>query len=598
MQLSDRIELALALTATASTLGYDIETTGLDADCLICGYAFSDGTTSVYVPVRHLTGNIERAPEAFEKALAIAFTERTRRGLLTVGFNLGFDLFHSYRHGVWPGAPLEDALINEVLIYEYHRAYKLSDCLERRGLSGKEEEAVYNRLAEEFGGPRTRNSMKNFWRLPGDSRLCWDYAVSDVVGALQLRAVQQEEIARPDDQGHTLERVHRLECELIPYLARMRVKGIKVDQAYAERAIALLDRQIDEALQAFPQGFNPARIVELHEWMTEHEAASPNRTKKLKPSYTAKLLESTEPGQKVLWLRQLLKTKSTFLAPMLGHERIHPELKQLSDGEYGVKFGRFSCVGPNLQAFPKRNKSIGLIVRPVIVPDHGMTLYEADYSQQEPRLYAHFAQCKRLLHGYNSKPVIDVHSLAADLMGIERQLAKTLGLSIFNGMTPKTLSGRLGVNEVEAKHLYYKFFEAFPEIALFKNDAASVAAKRGYVRTILGRRQHFPPELSTHVAVSRVIQGSAGDHMKIRLLDACKWVEACGAGEIDILMTIHDAVIWQSACGAGLIELREILENNGPPLNLSTPMPVEISAGRNWAEASWPDLHGLEKKAA
>ena len=577
-------------------LAFDIETTGLDADCLICGYAFSNGERAVYVPVRHATGNIERAPEAFEKALTIAFTERTRRGLLTVGFNLGFDLFHCGRYGVWPGAPLEDALINEVLIYEYHRAYTLADCLERRGLPGKDDVVLLDRLAEEFGGPRTRNAMKNFWRLPGDSRICWDYACSDVLGTYRLWSVQQEEITRPDDQGHTLERVHRLECELIPYLARMRVKGIKVDQAYAERAISLLDSQIDEALQAFPQGFNPARLTELHEWMTDHDAASPNVTKKLKPSYTAKFLESTEPGQKVLWLRQLLKTKSTFLAPMLGKERIHPELKQMSDGEYGVKFGRFSCVGPNLQAFPKRNKSIGLIVRPVIVPDHGMTLYEADYSQQEPRLYAHFAQCKRLLDGYNSKPVIDVHSLAAQLMGIERQFAKTLGLSIFNGMTPKTLSGRLGVGELEAKHLYYKFFEAFPEIALFKNDAASVAAKRGYVRTILGRRQHFPPELSTHVAVSRVIQGSAGDHMKVRLLEACQWVEACGAGEIDILMTIHDAVIWQAACGVGLTELRDILENNGPPLFLSTPMPIEISAGRNWAEASWPEL--ILKEAA
>ena len=210
--------------------------------------------------------------------------------------------------------------------------------------------------------------------------------------------------------------------------------------------------------------------------------------------------------------------------------------------------------------------------------------------QQEPRLYAHFAQCRRLLEGYNSKPVIDVHSLAADLMGIDRNFAKTLGLSIFNGMTPKTLAGRLGVSEPEAKRLYNQFFQAFPEIAAFKNDAASVASKRGYVRTILGRRQHFPAQLTTHVAVSRVIQGSAGDHMKIRLLEACQWVEACGAGEIDILMTIHDAVIWQAACGAGISELREILENPGPPLNLSDADAGRDQAGRNWAEASWPEL--------
>src|SRR4051812_3992763 len=589
------VELALALVATAPVLAFDIETTGLDNEARVCGYAVSDGTKAVYVPVRHLTGNIPCPPERFERRLNLAFHERARRGRLTVGFNIGFDLFHAGRYGVWPGAPLEDAQINEVLIYEYHRAYDLASCLERRGLPGKDDVVLIHALSEEFGGSRTRSSqMKNFWRLPGDSRLVWDYATGDVLGTYRLWAVQQEEITRPDPQGHTLERVQRMECELIPYLARMRVKGIRVDQAHAERAVASLDTQIEQALQGFPQGFNPGRIDELHSWMSDRDAASPYLTKKLKPSYTSKTLEGSEPGRQVLLLRQLMKTKSTFLAPMLGKDRIYPELKQLSDGEYGVKFGRFSCVGPNLQAFPKRNKRLAQIVRPVIIPDEGMVLYEADFSQQEPRLYAHFAQCARLLEGYNSTPVIDVHSLAAELMGIDRQFAKTLGLSIFNGMTPKTLAGRLGVDEIEARSLYNDFFRAFPEIAHFKNDAASVAAKRGYVRTIMGRRQHFPPNLSTHVAVSRVIQGSAGDHMKIRLLDACKWVEACGAGLIDILMTIHDAVIWQAEGGMGLVELREILENPGPPLNLSTPMPIEMSWGRNWAEASWPDFHLLE----
>ena len=596
MQLSERCEMALALVATSPRLAFDTETTGLEMDASVVGYAVSDDRRAVYVPVRHASGNIDD-PLRFERALALAFRERQRQGFLTIGFNLGFDLFHSGRHGVWPGPPLEDAQINEVLIYEYHRAYDLQSCLERRALPGKDDELLLQELARRFGGARTRRvQMRNFWRLPGDGRLAWDYACSDVRGTYALWALQQDEITTPDPYGYTLEQVHRLECNLIPHLARMRVKGIKIDKAYAEEAVATLDKRIDQALQNFPQGFNPSRIVELHHWMTQEGAASTYVTGTGKPSYTSKTLEATEAGRKVTELRQLLKTRSTFLQPMLGVDRIHPELKQMSDGEYGVKFGRFSCVGPNLQAFPKRNKNIGQIVRPVIVPDHGMDLYEADFSQQEPRLYAHFARCERLLKGYNSTPVIDVHSLAAQLMGIDRNFAKTLGLSIFNGMTPRTLAGRLGVEEPEAKRLYNEFFQAFPEIADFKRDAASVAAKRGYVRTILGRRQHFPANLSLHVAVSRVIQGSAGDHMKVRLLEACQWVEACGAGEIDILMSIHDAVIWQAACGAGVTELREILENAGPPLNLSTPMPVEISAGRNWAEASWPEL--LQQKAA
>jgi hypothetical protein len=115
MQLTERCELALALVATSPRLSYDIETTGLDDDAVVVGYAFSDGPRAVYVPVRHASGNID-CPERFEKALALAFRTRARLGLLTIGFNLAFDLYHSARFGVWPAAPLEDAQINEVLI--------------------------------------------------------------------------------------------------------------------------------------------------------------------------------------------------------------------------------------------------------------------------------------------------------------------------------------------------------------------------------------------------------------------------------------------------------------------------------------------------
>ena len=265
--------MALALVATAPRLAYDIETTGLELDARICGYAFASETRSVYVPVRHESRNIEK-PERFERRLDLAFRERSRRGLKTIGFNIGFDLFHSARHGVWPGAPLEDAQINEVLIYEYHRAYDLSSCLERRGLGGKDDEALIHTLAQQYGGAKTRRvQMKNFWRLPGDGRIAWDYATGDVIGTLALWQAQQDDLAKPDFQGHTLQAVHTLECELIPHLARMRAKGIRVDQGYAEQAVAMLDGQIDQSLQGFPQDFNVARGVAVHDWMTEQGAA-------------------------------------------------------------------------------------------------------------------------------------------------------------------------------------------------------------------------------------------------------------------------------------------------------------------------------------
>jgi hypothetical protein len=71
--LKMNIELALALVATAPVLAFDIETTGLDNEARVCGYAVSDGAQAVYVPVRHLAGNVACAPERFERRLNLAF---------------------------------------------------------------------------------------------------------------------------------------------------------------------------------------------------------------------------------------------------------------------------------------------------------------------------------------------------------------------------------------------------------------------------------------------------------------------------------------------------------------------------------------------
>src|SRR3954452_9570892 len=124
MQPTDLCEFAVALVATADVIAFDIETTGLDESADVVGYALADVDRTIYVPVRHASGNIDR-PAQFEKALALAFKSRERLGRKTVGFNIGFDLFHAGRRGIHIGAPIEDAQINEVLLFEYHRAYDL-----------------------------------------------------------------------------------------------------------------------------------------------------------------------------------------------------------------------------------------------------------------------------------------------------------------------------------------------------------------------------------------------------------------------------------------------------------------------------------------
>lgn len=76
----------------------------------------------------------------------------------------------------------------------------------------------------------------------------------------------------------------------------------------------------------------------------------------------------------------------------------------------------------------------------------------------------------------------------------------------------------------EAQEVLDNFDEQVPYVRLLANTASTAADKRGYVRTIMGRRLHFKQRddmsfESTHKALNRVIQGSAADQTKQALID-------------------------------------------------------------------------------
>ena len=176
-------------------------------------------------------------------------------------------------------------------------------------------------------------------------------------------------------------------------------------------------------------------------------------------------------------------------------------------------------------------------------------------------------------------------------MGIERDLAKTLGLSLFNGMGANTLAERLNISIPHARKLRFDFFAAYPDIWQFVQNAPQVALRRGYVTTVLGRRAYF--DANQHMAVSRVIQGGAADQMKTALLNGLRYCDA--TPNVEILMTIHDSVIFQCAPDADLHAFKRVLEDmrtftqmvGGKEIPMKLPFPVEIGVGTNWSEASY-----------
>lgn len=584
-------ELALMIVRESKIIAYDTETSGLTPGVdFICGYVITDHSHSIYVPVRHEAGGNIPNPEDFERALNDAFAERSRLGYKTVGHNLGFDLRFSGWQGVYPRAPLEDTMINESLIDNRTVGYGLDDCCLRHGVTAKKGAELYVAIAQRFGGIPDRKQMANFWRMPGDDPLVVDYATGDGVSTLGLWASQQDLLDREQVRVPW-----QLECDLLPYIARLHLRGMRIDPVYSATIVNDINAQIEKDKQVFAAGFNvrsPTEVEALYR-ANGYTDSMFDKTATGKASFTEKWLETNEIGEAILKVRHQEKARDSFVAPLIDTKningRVHPTLNQSKSDEFGVAGSRLSCSDPNMQAFPKRNIVVGQLVRKLVIADEGMLLEEGDAMQQEPRLFTHYSDDPELIKGYQD-PTFSIHQRASDMMfgGGEYDKAKRMAMGILSMMGVRALSNHLRVPFGEARDLRNNFlYKAFPRIGEFQKLAVATYEGRGYVKSILGRKMRIDSPKFAYQAVSRIIQNSGGDHNKTCLLRACQYEDA--HPEVQILLPIHDSVIWQRDPGHSVKELVAVMENvpHEPQFNLSIPIPFEVGSGDNWAEASY-----------
>jgi len=78
-------------------------------------------------------------------------------------------------------------------------------------------------------------------------------------------------------------------------------------------------------------------------------------------------------------------------------------------------------------------------VRGLFLPEEGQLWAANDFSSQEPRILIHYANllnlpgAEKVVDAYKNDPNTDFHQMVADMAGIGRKQAKTLGLSILYG---------------------------------------------------------------------------------------------------------------------------------------------------------------------
>lgn len=226
--------------------------------------------------------------------------------------------------------------------------------------------------------------------------------------------------------------------------------------------------------------------------------------------------------------------------------RIHASWNQIE-----ADTGRFSCSDPNLQNAPRPVKDRPN-VRMLFIPHSGYKFLVADYSQQEPKIFAQLS----------GDPILRAACSEADAyvaMGERvpshptRYKMKTGVLAAFYGAQAETLANRMGIPVAEAEVFQQDIQNTFPDAKRFSERLKNAARAHGLTRTLLGRIRYYPEvkegRISNHILnemINSPIQGSGADMIKMAIDRIDDVIEERGYDAWPCL-TIHDELVLEAA---------------------------------------------------
>ncbi len=432
-----------------------------------------------------------------------------------------------------------------------------------------------------------------------------DYAAEDADITLRLHKIFKPQLAA--QKNVTL--YETMERPLIPVLTMMEQNGIRVDvqelrgvsEEFAGR-MAQLEIEIHELAG---REFNIGSPKQLGEVLFD-DLELPGGKKGKTGAYQTgvgvleKLVDAGhELPAKVLQWRQLSKLKSTYADALIAQVnaktgRVHTSFQQAV-----TSTGRLSSSDPNLQNIPIRTEE-GRRIRHAFIADEGKILMAADYSQIELRLLAHVAKIDTLKEAFQNG--VDIHALtASQVFGVPvegmdpmvRRNAKAINFGIIYGQSQYGLAKQLGISNDEAKEYIQAYFEQYPGIRKFMDDAKEEAREYGYVTTFLGRKCFVPGindkngarrAYGERAAINAPIQGGAADIIKRAMIRLPGALLDAGLSA-KILLQVHDELVLEvtpEEQEKTAEVLRRVMES---AVDLDVPLVVDIGTGHNWEEA-------------
>ena len=567
----------------------------------IVGFAVAVEGWKGYFPFGHLGGG-NMIPEQVKKYMKdICALPCTK-----IFHNAQYDVGWLEASGIPVHGTIVDTMIAAALIDENRFSYSLN-ALSVDYLNEIKAETELREAAAAHG----IDPKAEMWKLPAEH--VGYYAEQDAELTLKLWQRFKQEIAT-----QSLTTVWEMEQQLLPILIKMRQRGVRVQVEKAEALQKEMKNQEQELLKAIKKESG----IEVDIWASRQIAKAfdklkldyPRTEKTKEPSFTQNWLinNKNKIAQLIVSAREINKFHGTFLSSIMKYQvngRIHGEINQLRGDNGGTVSGRLSMSNPNLQQVPARNKDFGPKIRSLFIPEEGYKWGSFDYSQQEPRMTVHYAASigegyegsNELVQAYQNSQA-DFHQTVADLVGIERTQAKTIGLGLMYGMGKQKLAISLGVSKDEANELIIKYNKKVPFVKKLSDRCKYAADEKSVIRTKKGRKCRFDmwetrdfglhvaekyedavakygkdniKRAFTYKALNRLIQGSSADQTKQSMLDCYE------DGHLPILQ-IHDELCFNVKDEKHAKQIQKKMQN---AIQFKVPSVVEYGLGESWGDA-------------
>ncbi|MEH0154895.1 DNA polymerase I [Limibacter armeniacum] len=570
---------------------FDTETSSLSAiESELVGMSFAYRPhEAYYVPI----------PEDQEAAKAIVSEfkevfENEKVG--KIAQNLKYDMMVMRNYGIEINGPLFDTMLAHYLLHPEQRHGM--DHLSTVYLN-------YEPVSiETLIGKKGKNQL-SMREVPVENAA--EYAAEDADITLQLKQVFAPMLDKEPKLKKLLEEI---EIPLVKVLAEVEMNGVKIDtenlansSKELEVTIAALEKSIYEAAgEEFNVG-SPKQLGEILFGKLKL-VEKPKKTKSGQYATGEEILINLANDHQIvsdiLEFRQLQKLKSTYVDAL-------PKMISKKDGLIHTSYnqavtatGRLSSTDPNLQNIPIRTEK-GREIRKAFVPrNKDFTILAADYSQVELRIMAAFSEDAHMVDAF--KQGKDIHTATAakvfkvtesEVDSDMRRKAKTANFGIIYGVSAFGLSQQLNIPRKEAGELIDKYFEEFPSVKAYMDNAINKARDDEFAETIMGRRRYLRDINSRNFtvrgmaernAINAPIQGSAADIIKKAMIDIQQWIEENNL-KSKMIMQVHDELVFDAHNDELELlqqKVKELMEN---AYQMAVPLEVEVGIGQNWLEA-------------